>query len=98
MKESDHNVLQTEFDCKVKGNTEKQKNEIYNLKNKDCLAKFKSYTSENNMLSSIFDSNDDINTLTNRLVKKINGCIAMNFTKRRIRTKENTTNDNDLFF
>ena len=49
------------------------------------------------MLSSFFDSNADIDPLTKRLVKKINECIAMNFTKRRIRTKEDTTNDNDLF-
>ena len=49
------------------------------------------------MLSSIFDSNDDVDTLTKRLVKKINGCIAINFTKIRIGTKKDTTNDNDLY-
>ena len=42
------------------------------------------YTSETKMLSSIFDSDDDLNTLTKRFIKKLNGCIKMNF--RKIRT------------
>ena len=75
IKESDHNTITTEFNIKVTPDVNNEKIEVYNLKNKDCLAKFKSYTSENNMLSSIFDSNADIDTLTKRLVKKINGCI-----------------------
>ena len=97
IKESDHNTITTEFNIKVTPAMKSEKIEFYNLKNKDCLAKFKSYTSESNMLSSIFDSNDDIDALTKRLVKKINGCIAMNFSKRRMGTKEDTTNNNDLF-
>ena len=97
IKESNHNTITTEFNNKVTSDVKGEKTEFYNLKNKDCLAKFKAYTSKSNMLSSVFDSNDDIDVLTKRLVKKINGCIAMNFTKRRIGTQENTNSDNDLY-
>ena len=85
-KESDHNVLQTEFNCEVsdKKNT---KIESYNLKNKDCQAKFKAYTSQENILSGVFNNNDDPETVTEVLIKKINGCIATNFKKRRVNNK-----------
>ena len=35
------------------------------------------------MLSSIFNSKDDINILLHRFIKKVDGCIKMNFTKMR---------------
>ena len=36
------------------------------------------------MLSSVFDANDDIDILTNRFIKKLNGCIAICFRKVRM--------------
>ena len=36
------------------------------------------------MLSSIFNSNDDINILTNRYIKKLDGCIKHSFKKVRV--------------
>ena len=77
-KESDHNVLLTEFSCKVDTSEKKHKEEIYNLKNRDCQIKFREYTSNSKMLSSIFNSDDDINILTQRFIKKLNGCIKTN--------------------
>ena len=85
-KESDHNVLQTEFNCEVKDKV-KTKTESYNLKNKECQAKFKEYTSKENILSGIFNNNDDPESVTKVLIKKINGCIAANFKKRRVNNK-----------
>ena len=42
------------------------------------------------MLSSVLNADEDINVLTERLIKKVNGCIAMNFKKVRItRNKKN---------
>ena len=55
------------------------KDEIYYLKDKDGQIKFKEYTSKGKFLSSIFDSSDTIDALTDRLVKKINGCVGMSF-------------------
>ena len=53
-KESDHNVLIAEFTNTVPDNKSKNKIEIYNLKNAQCQKKFKEYTSNTKMLSSIF--------------------------------------------
>ena len=84
IKESDHNVLLTELECDLKPSKNKEKVEIYNLKNPSCQSKFKSYTSGTNMLSSIFDSDEDLNILTQRFIKKLDGCVKMNFKKIRI--------------
>ena len=46
--------------------------------------KFQEYTSKSKMLSSVFDADDEIDILTNRFLKKLNGCIAMCFRKVRI--------------
>ena len=39
------------------------------------------------MLSSVFNSDEDIDILTNRFMKKLKGCIAMSFRKIRINNK-----------
>ena len=57
---------------------------MYNLKNKECQLKFKVYTSNTNMLSSVLNSEEDINVLTCQLIKKIDGCSAMTLKKVRI--------------
>ena len=90
-KESDHNVLWTEFDFKVNEITDKPKIELYNLKNKENQKSFKEYTSKNNALSSIFESEDNLDKLTERFVHKLNGCISMNFRKIRTSTREKPT-------
>ena len=41
VKESDHNVLLSEFKCKINKKKSNDKVESYNLKNKECQAKFK---------------------------------------------------------
>ena len=67
VKESDHNTIITEFNLKLAASKDEKKIEVYNLRNKECQAKFKEYTSKTKMLSSIFDNNsDNINDLTNR--------------------------------
>ena len=58
-KESDHHVLITEFNNIVAKDKSKEKVEMFNLKNVECQKKFKEYTSNTQMLSSIFDSKDD---------------------------------------
>ena len=94
VKESDHNVLISEFDCKLM-EAKNEKSESYNLKNKDCQLKFKNYTTNTKMLSSTIDAGGDIDQVTERLVKKINGCISMNFNKTRNKptTKDETVDE-----
>ena len=88
VKHSDHNVLFTEFNLRLK-EMEKETLESYNLGNKECQEKFKEYTTNTKMLSSIFeDKYIDINTLTNRFLKKIDGSISQNFRKYRRNPKE----------
>ena len=66
-KESDHNALLAKFNCEIEGIHKNKKHEVYNLKNADCQKKFYEYTSNTRMLSSIFDAEEDLNILTNRL-------------------------------
>ena len=94
VKESDHNSIITEFDCQIIKDTDEKKLELYDLKDKDSQVKFKAYTTETNMLSSIFNKDsDDIDTLTCRLIKKINGSIAINFKKKRVSTNKECESD-----
>ena len=87
MKNSDHNVIVTEFNLKLK-ETEKETLENYNLGNKECQENFKKYTTNTKMLSSIFDDKEiDIDTVTNRFLKKLDGSISQNFKKYRNKPK-----------
>ena len=74
-KESDHNVLITEFTCKFVITDKNSEAEVYNLNNLECQKKFNIYTSKTKMLSSVFNSQDDINILAQRFLKKVDGCI-----------------------
>ena len=97
VKESDHNVILSEFNCKVNKKEKNDKTESYNLKNQECQANFKKYTTNTTMLSSVVDGSEDIDHITERLVKKINGCIKKNFSKRRIKTHAKNDNDYNLY-
>ena len=97
IKESDHNTILSHFNCMVATNNKKEKIQVYNLRNKECQAKFKAFTTKTKMFSTIFDGSNDINILTERLIKKINGSIATNFTKRRIAFKDAATKDDNLY-
>ena len=48
------------------------------------------------MLSSVFDANDDIDKMTARFVKKINGCIAVNF--RKVRVNNNKKDKTEVLY
>ena len=68
---SDHNTIVTKINMTWNSHIKHQKTNIFNLKNKDCLKKFKETTSNNNYLSKIFDEEDDINHATKTLMKKL---------------------------
>ena len=71
LKKSDHNTFETEFDFKISKNSNEKKVDAFDLKDQEGQAKFKAYTSGTTMLSSFFDNeNEDIDILTNTLVKK----------------------------
>ena len=91
VKESDHNTLIT--NVKATWNKKKfiKKIEIYNLKDKDGLLKFKEMTSKDTFLSEVFkDENKNINVKSKQFVKRIGFCISQCFRKIRIKqTKRN---------
>ena len=84
VQESDHNPIVTEFKLQLKVSKKEDKLELYNLKNRECQIKFKEYTTNTNMLSTVFDADEDVNVLTNRFLKKLDRCIATNFKKIRM--------------
>ena len=87
-KESDHIVLIPTFKNTFKISEKKELIEMFNLKNIICQRAFKEYTSNTKMLSSVLKSEDNIDVITERLIKKINRCIAMAFKKVRITHKK----------
>ena len=88
MQESDHNPIITEFKLEINMNKKDDKLELYNLNNKECQDKFKEFTSNTKILSTVFDSDGDIDILTKRFLKKLDGCIATNFKKIRMTKKK----------
>jgi hypothetical protein len=92
-KESDHNALIAQFNLKVDTPENVNKSEVYNLKNVECQKKFFNYTSNTRMLSTVFDSKDDLNTLTKRFIKKLDGCIKNNFRKVRVNRHKESEED-----
>ena len=92
-KESDHNVLLTEFSYEIDTSENRKKVEMYNLKNVECQKQFREYTSGTKMLSSIFDSNDNLDILAHRFIKKLAGCIMSNFRKIRIGSNKKSTEE-----
>ena len=92
--ESDHNVLITKF--KLNWNTSKQheRNEIYNLKNKQGQTRFKHETSTNKYLSSVFDDEtEDLEVSAQRFIKRLNKLIQICFKKIRITNKPDKKTD-----
>ena len=85
---SDHNVIETDMKIRWNNSSLKQKTKMHNLKNIQCQEKFKSLTSKTSM-SKIFDSKKDINILTKKFLKRLNGCISECFSKNRSTKKGN---------
>ena len=54
----------------------------------EAQTKFKDYTKNKKMLSTVFESDEDMNILTERFMKKLDGCISFNFKKIRINKKK----------
>ena len=50
---------------------------------------FKAYTTNTKMMSTIFNSKDNINILAQRFIKKLDGCIKKNF--KRVGMSNNKT-------
>ena len=64
-----------------------ERNETYDLKSKKDQVKFKELTNTGNYLSEVFDNDEDLDTSTNRLIKRLENIIKKSFNKIRIKDK-----------
>ena len=78
--ESDHNPIITKINLNWSKETVKERIELFNLKNKECQAKFKIETStESNkgMLSSVFDEEGDLNSIAQTFINRLKRWTSM---------------------
>ena len=94
---SDHNTIVTKFKLKWNNQMKQQKTDMFNLKNKECLMKFKEETSGNNKLSKIFDERGDFNIITEKFMKKFNKGLHKCFRKIGIKEKKTETDQERMY-
>ena len=97
--ESDHHPIISKLKLSWDKDINKNRVEVYNLKNKGCQNKFKeetSVTKNNYNLSSIFDNNQDLNVITETFIKKLRKVIHKCFNKVRVTGKKEEEKD-DLY-
>ena len=82
------------MDLQNNADTVKAKEEIFNLKNKECQENFRKQTSETKELSSIFNSNKDVHTLTKKFLNRLNGFIHSSFKKIRVTERHDKVLEN----
>ena len=92
--ESDHNPLIAKFKFPWNKGVKKNRVELYNLKNKECQQHFTKQTSITGILSSFFDSKEDLNQATKAFLKRLDGCITDSFKKIRIKQDNNKEIEN----
>ena len=96
IKTSDHNTILTKFKFHWNKQLKKQRNIHYNLKNPEGIHKFTKMTSQDT-LTSIVKKDQDVNTLTNKFLKRLNGIIHECFGKIRIKDSNNNKDIMELF-
>ena len=87
--ESDHMTMLTKFNLKWKRNLRKDRVEMFNLKDFSCQKKFFELTSSSDYLSSVFDTEDDVDKSVERFLKRLNDVLHKCFRKVRITEKVN---------
>ena len=88
-KESDHNVMISRLSFTWNKHIKRERIQSFNLKNKECQRLFTEMTSNTNILSSIFEKDENLNLCTKKFLKRLNGCIQQCFRKIRITEKTN---------
>ena len=88
--ESDHNSIYTHLNLAWEKRFKIQRQELFNLKNKDCQEIFREATkveNNNHFLSSVFDEEEDLDKATNKFMKRLDKTIHKCFKKIRITEK-----------
>ena len=87
VKESDHNSMITNIKALWVKKPQIKRVEIYNLKDREGLTKFKFMTSKDTFLSSVFCENGSINIQTKKFLKRLGYCMNTCFKKIRVNSK-----------
>ena len=87
--ESDHNPMLTEMNLRWSNIKKRKRIELFNLKNEECQKKFLELTSNSDFLSSVFDGENDLNSATNKFLKRLNTCLYKCFKKIKVTDKPN---------
>ena len=87
---NDHNPIITKFKVEFSQKTKKESKKLFNLKSIDGQKKFKLLTSKPGILSDIFkDDTEDIESLSKKFFKRLNGILHQCFKKIRVTDHEN---------
>ena len=96
VKESDHNSMITNIKASWVKKPQIKRVEIYNIKDREGLTKFKDMTSKDTFLSSVFCENGSINNQTKKFLKRLGYCTNTCFKKIRVNSKNRR--NTKLFF
>ena len=80
-KESDHNVIETKLKLPWNKTQKPEKNDLFNLKNKECQQIFKAETTNTNKISKTFEDEEDLNIATNKLFWRLKNLLHKCFRK-----------------
>ena len=86
-KESDHNTIITEINCKPKPLEINKRRELFNLNDKECQKLFMKEMNKTTELSSITDKKEDVEKVTKKFLKRLDGFLHSNFRKIRVTDK-----------
>ena len=96
-KTSDHNVILTKLKLPWNKHKKEETNDLFNLKNKECQIMFKEATSNNNNLSKVFLENTDLETATNKFMKKLKKVLHKCFQKIKLKKVKPITEYEKLY-
>ena len=84
VKESDHNIIEAKFSFQVQRGRHSNRKEIYNVRNKECLAVFKEKTDTGDDFTKCFSDNGNIEEEGKKWFKVLKDKIHQSFRKIRI--------------
>ena len=96
-KESDHNTLITKVTAVWNKKLHAKRIEMYNLKDKEGLKKFKAMTSQDTFLSSKFKDGGNIERQSKIFLKRLGYCVKTCFNKIRVKRTKSNKEVEDLF-
>ena len=95
--QSDHNSMITQVQSVWHKKVPKERTEMYNLKDKEGLKKFKDITSKDTFLSEVFTEGGKVERQTKIFLKRLNYCLSLCFKKIRLHKSKKNKELEELF-